>query len=229
MYDHKFRVSPTTEYEKTKYCIKILDPDDGRFHLIYIEPRVQFASSKLLIEKELSTVEYIKSNSYFSYFKTRIHGKNFYEVNFYGREDYKKRYAWIQFSKAVINSNLLLRDLTRDNLMYDEINERWEIIDGSVRKLSEKETSNNQEKLMDLFFCQIDQFVVKKLIVKVELKFKKEIREKVRKKPHNQDNQKKIFSENKIKSIVQTQTLLLFTILSVTSISLQILNIFNSD
>jgi hypothetical protein len=59
--------------QMTGFCIKILD--NASIFNLYHEPKVQFASNKILRDKGLTTIDFTKSDSIFSYFKTEVCGK----------------------------------------------------------------------------------------------------------------------------------------------------------
>lgn len=249
-YDHIFRVS--SKYEQTNYCIKILNSDDFALYKIIFEPRVQMNSNRILIENNLSTIEYFKSNSLFSYFKTKITGQTLCNIKLYEKEGFKIRSSWIKFSKLIINSNLKFNDLKPDNIMYDIIKEKFEIIDGSVEKLNEGKNLNNPYDYIETRFLKnINAFVVEELnnfvftsdcylkqnddelLRKLELQFKEKLfslKNKSHSKDEKYEKRKKEFSEYKIKNILKQQiSINIISAIIVSCVSLMIFLIFKSE
>ena len=132
------RIVPVNGCQKTDLCVKIL-----HYRSVGIfsgEATEQFATNKIVREEGLTSVELIKSNSIFSYFKTRVYGRTLQNYTataecFFNKTDYLLRRRFVDFFQSIITkTHLQFEDVTSINVMYDEIKQRWEIIDGKVTK-----------------------------------------------------------------------------------------------
>lgn len=145
IYDYIYRVREGNTLE-TEYCIKILvsrlshlGPREIYDHFIG-EPIEQFEANALLKENGIPCAALIKSNSFFSYFKTRVYGNtlSYYDSSgaFLHAENFAVRKALFNFLKSINRLDIGLNDLHDENVMFDMKDHQWKIIDVCIRKKS---------------------------------------------------------------------------------------------
>lgn len=154
VYDYIFRVDKESR-EETGFCVKILDylivNGINKLHpfILYMEPASQFSANRLLRERNISKIEYCSSGGILSYFKTRIQGKTLEDYIVFNdflckEEDFELRKNFVKFLRSIDNIDLFIEDPHAGNIMYDEVEGRWELVDGFVEKSICKISLKNQ-------------------------------------------------------------------------------------
>lgn len=161
VYDSIFLVDEKKSVEKTDLCIKI---SKSTFRIFlentYTHPtplmlalrcfhqfKQEQKTNTILRKYGLSKILFIKTSGFYSQFKTVVRGHTF---DFYLSKDYfvnsgqfELRKVFVNFLRAILNANVDFEDIHKKNVMYDELEYRWEIVDGYV---SEKEIVIQESK-----------------------------------------------------------------------------------
>ena len=148
IYDYVYPAN-IRDTSSTKYCVKVFKssfrilletsgkPLCLRYPIISFFERSNEQKSNAVLQKhKITKIHFFKSNSFYSQFKTIVCGKTFQfyvENNFFTLQDqFNLRKSFITFLRLVMHSKLEFEDVHSKNIMYDEKEKRWDIIDGDV-------------------------------------------------------------------------------------------------
>jgi hypothetical protein len=89
----------------------------------------------------LTTVYCYPTNCSYVSFRTKINGFNFEECHhknlFYDQGHFKLRKAFVEFLTKIAMAKMIFADVTAENIMYDEKQEQWSIVDGMIEEANE--------------------------------------------------------------------------------------------
>jgi len=112
----------------TPYCVKIF-----HFGISSDQKNTEAATQKLLIQRGVSRLTFFATDSNQAQFKTLIRGKtlgwHLKNTTLFINNNFPLRKALYDFIVEIHHSQLCIYDLHTGNIMYDEINNRWETID----------------------------------------------------------------------------------------------------
>ncbi|MDI9818299.1 MULTISPECIES: hypothetical protein [unclassified Legionella] len=152
-YDYIFRDS-SSEEKSTQYCVKIsktairmvyenpLHP--FRFKLPWhslFEAKKEEHTNQVLQKNGLSNICFFKTNSFYSQFKTRVIGKTLHDYidsgELFNIDHFELRKKLVNFMRLINNPKFTFWEIHENNLMYDEQNQQWEIVDGIFNEISD--------------------------------------------------------------------------------------------
>jgi len=145
VYDFIFLANEKKYFEKTNLCIKI---SKSAFRVLFenidhplplrrpIDSFFQSSEERktncLLQKHRLSKIKFYKTNSFYSQFKTLVNGHTFqfylYGGYFTNNKQFKLRKAFVGFLNSILNAKISFKDLHSKNIMYDELESHWEIV-----------------------------------------------------------------------------------------------------
>lgn len=143
IYDSMFPVRNNEPVGMTNLCVKV-----SKSAIRVFFENAPYALQSLFVSSEeratnaicrkhgISNVRFFKSNSYYAQFKTVVRGRSFsyylHNEFFKKKDQFLLRRAFVCFLRAVANPYLVCEDLNQNNIMYDEVENRWEVVDGCV-------------------------------------------------------------------------------------------------
>lgn len=135
----------------------------------FCEPSNERRTNALLQKHGLSKIEFYKTNSIYSQFKTRVNGqtlKYYFDTRkFYLPDNFVLRESFIEFLRKLYKSGLYFEDIHHSNIMFDEQQLSWEIIDGDV---SEQEGDTLTGMLLFLVPREIYQVILEQVEIEDE-------------------------------------------------------------
>ncbi|MBV8803170.1 MAG: hypothetical protein JO131_09490 [Gammaproteobacteria bacterium] len=181
LYDYIFPVNQEQNYVPSPYCVKIfkssfrlflrdMQKDTSSAIHSFDQPQLETKLNRVLNQYGLSKIKFFKSNSIYAHFKTKLTGKTFYYYLkndfFILKEQFHLRESFVNFLNLIKSSPLSFGDMHPDNIMYDEKEKRWEIVDGNV-EISKPSSSNHRYFMNDLNInsgSKSSFFILKELI-----------------------------------------------------------------
>ncbi|KTD25419.1 Uncharacterised protein [Legionella lansingensis] len=162
-YDYLFRVGPI-DREPSQYCVKI---SKTALRIVYENPNHPFRyrlawhslfeaakeekTNGVLRKYSLSNICFFKTNSIYSQFKTQVHGKTLHDYIekgiFVSSEQFMLRKSFVDFLHKIKNPKFTFWELHENNLMYDEQNNCWEIVDGIFNEIDDTNIEKRKDNL----------------------------------------------------------------------------------
>lgn len=179
IYDNIFRIDKKSEEEADlkNLCVKIRKSIftvlfESKSHIwtrIIIEPMKEKRTNELLRKYNFSKIKFHNTESLFAQFKTRVNGHTLrhYIINDYftNKNEFDLRKAFVHFLKIISNKNVRLYDMHADNIMYDEEQKYWEIVDGYAQEVDDLDEMYNIEGIRSyLFLNKIQNYVFNRLV-----------------------------------------------------------------
>lgn len=166
LYDWIYR-EPQKEHEPGQFCVKVSksslrmvyeNPNHScRYRLPWhslFEGKKEKQSNQVLKRHGMSNITFFKSDSLYSEFKTRIHGNTLHHYLSNGSLvnpcEYTLRKRFVDFMQLLKSPKFTFWDLNENNLMYDEMRQQWEIIDGIFNEVTDTKIEAHSDNL--LFF-----------------------------------------------------------------------------
>lgn len=166
-YDYAFRPDPNDSEEEQRYCIKVsktalkilLENRKRDLPLrlpvfSFFQPQQEKNFNTLLRRYGVSNIEFFQ-NYFYAQFKSRIHGNTleYYLENnkFYKPEAFDLRRSFVLLLSKISEAPLEFEDVISRNIMYDEQEFRWEIVDGNAWELSPKDTIEKEDRIGAFF------------------------------------------------------------------------------
>lgn len=155
IYDYVFASQLTKEENKTDLCIKVSKTIFGA--VVSLE---DVKCNTLMQKHGLTTVQFYKTESLYSQFKTIVNGHTFqyYLVNNYfsAAEQYPLRESFVCFLDSILKSKIDFWDFHGENIMYDEMKVRWEVVDGAVSEQIDSSVLNDDKNYLYRIFCYLE-------------------------------------------------------------------------
>lgn len=150
LYDYVFTVDCKNDIEKTGLCVKI---SKSALRILYeninhplplrrslysfFAPSIEINGNRVLQERGLTNIKFYETNSIYSQFKTMVNGHTleFYldKGYFTNKSYYELRKTFACFLRLLsLTQGIFFEDVHEKNIMYDEKEHRWEIVDGDI-------------------------------------------------------------------------------------------------
>jgi hypothetical protein len=172
IYDYLFPV--TQAYSSEQYCVKSfhsmlritwenLDKDWSleRVKMIWNQPADERNTHATLSRHGLTQLQFFEGNNHFQ-LKTRVKGKTFRqyieEKSFTNLDQFILRKSFIDFLRLMQKPKLKFNDIHQNNIMYDEKNHCWEIIDGEITESKQADDKNDQDNISRLIDSLVPQY-----------------------------------------------------------------------
>ncbi len=162
-YDYVFRADISPQ-ESSPYCVKI---SKTAIRMVYENPTHPFRfklpwhsffegakeqkTNEVLRKNSISKICFFKSNSFYSQFKTRINGNTLHHYItggiFLEPAQFAMRKSFVDFMQLIKNPKFTFWELHENNIMFDEKNKRWEIVDGIFNETDNTKLNKTSDNL----------------------------------------------------------------------------------
>ncbi|WED43365.1 hypothetical protein [Legionella cardiaca] len=175
VYDWLFR-SGSFGTEPGQYCVKIAKTS---LRMIYENPSHPFRfklpwhsffeaakeknTNQVLQKNGMTNIRFFKTNSFYAQFKTRVNGRTLHhyleDETFISPDAFILRKSFVDFMRSINHPKFTFWDIHEYNLMYDELNQQWEIVDGIFNEVGET-TGEKQKDNLNFFLANLLQSTV---------------------------------------------------------------------
>jgi ribosomal protein S18 acetylase RimI-like enzyme len=163
VYDWIYRPSPS-DSKPSDYCVKVAKTS---LRMVYENPTHPFRfklpwhslfeaakeekTHRVLEKNGMTNIRFFKSPSLYAQIKTRVKGRtlhqNIEDGTFTSQEGYKQRKSFVAFLRLIKNPKFTFWDINESNIMYDEPNQQWEIVDGIFNEVDDTKLEKRKDNL----------------------------------------------------------------------------------
>ncbi|KTD78816.1 GNAT family N-acetyltransferase [Legionella waltersii] len=163
VYDWIYRPNPN-DSKPTDYCVKVSKTSlrmvyenpthPFRFRLpwhSFFEAAKEEKTHQVLEKNGMTNIRFFKSPSVYAQIKTRVKGRTLHQNiengAFTGQEGFRQRKSFVTLLRLIKNPKFTFWDINESNIMYDEANQQWEIVDGIFNEIEDTKLEKRKDNL----------------------------------------------------------------------------------